>query len=86
MSICATVKNKVREQHDVRLQLQANMVLAVVSILSKKILSNEVSMADNLSMTKLSCYQGCRQKSEKGGAMNLAREVLRQFFTTYLYL
>ena len=49
-----------------RLQLQANMVLAVVSILSKKILSNEVSMADNLSMTKLSCYQGCRQKSEKG--------------------
>ena len=56
MSICATVENKVREQHDVRLQLQANMVLAVVSVLKIKILSNEVSMADILSMTKLSCY------------------------------
>ena len=55
MSICATVKNKVWEQHDVRLQLQANMVLAVVSILSKNILSNEVSMAD-IDVYKLSCY------------------------------
>ena len=38
------------------MQLQANMVLAVVSVLKKKILSNEVSMAEILSMTKLSCY------------------------------
>ena len=36
MSICATVENKVREQHDVRLQLQANMVLAVVSVFKKR--------------------------------------------------
>ena len=50
------IDNKVWEKTDMRQQLQANMILAAVSVLRKKVFSNDISMSDIASMTKLSCY------------------------------
>lgn len=49
MNICAMIKNNV-------LQLQVNMVLALVHVLREKILFDKISMSELESTTKLSCY------------------------------